>query len=139
LVTFASIETSTPAVLFVGTAVAGLGFGSAFVGAYRATVAQAASDERAGLITAIYIVSYLATGIPAVIGGIATSHFGLHTTALVYSVAVALLAAAGVSLLIHQMTRRRARTVSRHPDVPPGPGTVPPCAPIEPRLGEASA
>ncbi len=139
LVTFASIETGTPPLLFVGTAIAGLGFGSAFVGAYRTTVAQAASDERAGLITAIYIVSYLATGIPAVIGGIATSHFGLHKTALVYSVAVAVLAAAGVSLLIHQMTRRRARRVRRHPDVPLGPGTVPPCPPIRPRLGEASA
>ena len=68
LVTFASIETGTPAVLFVGTAIAGLGFGPAFMGAYRATVALAPSDDRAGLITAIYIVSYLATGIPAVIG-----------------------------------------------------------------------
>ena len=139
LVTFASIETGTPAVLFVGTAVAGLGFGSAFVGAYRATVARAASDDRAGLITAIYIVSYLATGIPAVIGGIATSHFGLHKTALVYSVAVAVLAAAAVSLLIRQMASGRARRVTRHPDMPPGPGTVPPCPPPSPRLGEASA
>ena len=120
LVTFASLETSTPALLFVGTAVAGLGFGSAFVGAYRATVARAASDERPGLITAIYIVSYLATGIPAVIGGIATSHFGLHRTALVYSVAVAVLAAAAVSLLIRQMASGRTRRVTHHPDGPPG-------------------
>ena len=139
LLTFASIETSTPAVLFVGTAVAGLGFGSAFVGAYRATVATAASDERAGLITAIYIVSYLATGIPAVIGGLATSHFGLHKTALVYDMAVAVLAAAAVSLLIRQMASGRAPRVTHHPDVPPGPGTVPPCPPTSPRLGEASA
>jgi hypothetical protein len=48
VVTFASIETGAPAVLFVGTAAAGLDFGSAFVGAYRATVAGAASDDRAG-------------------------------------------------------------------------------------------
>ena len=139
LLTFASIETGTPAVLFLGTAVAGLGFGSAFLGAYRATVARAASDERAGLITAIYIVSYLATGIPAVIGGIATSHFGLHKTALVYSVAVAVLAAAAVSLLIRQMASGMTRPVTQHPDGPPGPGTVPPCPPIRPGLGEASA
>ena len=66
------------------TAIAGLGFGPAFMGAYRATVAAATSHDRAGLITAIYIVSYLATGIPAVLAGIATSHYGLHKTALVY-------------------------------------------------------
>jgi MFS family permease len=77
VVTFASIDTGVPAVLFVGTAVAGLGFGSAFVGAYRATVAEAASDDRAGMITAIYIVSYLATGIRAVIGAAASRH---HTS-----------------------------------------------------------
>ena len=137
--TFASIATGAAAVLFVGTAVAGLGFGSAFVGAYRSTVAAAASDERAGLITAIYIVSYLATGIPAVIAGIATSHFGLHKTALVYSVAVAVLAAAAVSLLIRQTTRGTARRATDHPEALPGPSTVPPCPPISRRLGEASA
>jgi hypothetical protein len=107
-VTFASIETGTSAILFGGTAIAGLGFGSAFMGAYRATVALAPSDDRAGLITAIYIVSYLATGIPAVIGGIATSHYGLHSTALVYSVAVAVLAAAAVGLLVCRMGTGRA-------------------------------
>ena len=37
---------------------------------YRATVTAATSDDRAGLITAIYIVSYLATGIPAVLAGV---------------------------------------------------------------------
>ena len=98
LVTFASIETGTAAALFVGTAIAGLGFGPAFMGAYRATVAAATSYDRAGLITAIYIVSYLATGIPAVLAGIATSHYGLHMTALVYSVAVAVLAAVAGNL-----------------------------------------
>src|SRR5215213_133511 len=39
LVTFAAIETTTSAVLLLGTAVAGLGFGPAFMGAYRSLVA----------------------------------------------------------------------------------------------------
>src|SRR3954447_23785926 len=140
LMTFASIETGTSAVLFVGTAIAGLGFGPAFMGAYRVTVAAAASLDRTGLITAIYIVSYLATGIPAVLAGIATSHYGLRTTALVYSVTVAVLAAVAVSrLLARQTAPRRAERGTRHPDAPPGPGTVPPCAPLRPRPGQANA
>jgi hypothetical protein len=71
LVTFAAIETSTPWVLFLGTAIAGLGFGPGFLGAYRATatVPPVTPGQRAGLITAIYIVSYVATAGPAVIGG----------------------------------------------------------------------
>src|SRR3954470_15454547 len=130
LVMLASIETGISSVLFVGTAIAGLGFGPAFVGAYRATVAAATSHDRTGLITAIYIVSYLATGIPALLAGIASSHYGLRKTALVYSVAVAALAAVAVSRLVARQTAPgRAERGSRHADAPPGPGTVPPCAP----------
>jgi predicted MFS family arabinose efflux permease len=139
LVTFAAIETGIAAVLFVGAGLAGLGLGSAFLGAYRSTVALAPADDRAGLITAIYIVGYLSTGIPAVIGGIATSNYGLHETALVYSVAVAALAATAVALLAHRMTTDRAMRGTYEADAPPGPGTVPPCPPIRARLDEARA
>jgi predicted MFS family arabinose efflux permease len=130
VVTFSSIHTGTPAVFFVGTAVAGLGFGPAFMGAYRVVVALAVPSDRAGLITAVYIVSYLATGIPAVIGGIATSRYGLSETALVYLLVVAALAAVAVILLISRI-RGAERAVRRTncPDPPPGPGTVPPCPP----------
>jgi predicted MFS family arabinose efflux permease len=138
-VTFVSIQTGTSAVLFVGTAIAGLGFGPAFMGAYRTTVAAATSDDRSGLITAIYIVSYLATGIPAMLAGIATSHYGLRKTALVYLVAVAVLAAVAVSrLLARQTALGRAEHGARHADTPPGPGTVPPCAPLRPRPRQAN-
>ena len=129
LLTAVSIAAGSPAVLFAGTAAAGLGFGPGFVGAYRATVALAPSGDRAELITAIYIVSYLASGIPVVIGGFATTHYGLHTTALIYSLGVAALAAAAVGLLIRR-TGAAADRGTGHPQVPPGPGTVPPCAPI---------
>jgi MFS family permease len=133
LVTFASILTGTPAVLFVGTALAGLGFGPAFMGAYRSAVALAPPQDRAGLITTIYIVSYVATGVPAVIGGIATSSYGLHDTALVYSLVVAGLVAAAVFLLFRQLAAARTTEhVPFFPDAPPGPGTVPPCPPCSP-------
>src|SRR5260370_5713398 len=64
------------------------------LGAYRVIMARAVSSDRAGLIEAISTVNYLAFGLPAVIAGMATQHFGLHATALVYSVVIALLAAA---------------------------------------------
>jgi hypothetical protein len=131
VVTAISIQAGSPAVLFAGTAVAGLGFGSAFNGAYRASVALAPAGGRAGLITAIYIVSYAASSVPVVIGGVATSRYGLHRTALVYSIAVAALAAAAAGLLIRQMSAAgRAVQPAAQPQPPPGPATVPPCAPI---------
>jgi predicted MFS family arabinose efflux permease len=130
VVTFSAIDTGTPVAFFVGTAVAGLGFGPAFTGAYKVVVASAVPSDRAGLITAVYIVSYLATGIPAVIGGIATSRYGLSETALVYSLVVAALAAVAVILLIIRLRgAERAARRTDCPDPPPGPGTVPPCPP----------
>jgi hypothetical protein len=140
LVTFASIQTGTPVALFIGTMVAGLGLGPAFTGAYRSTIVLAPSDDRVGLIAAIYIVSYLATGIPTVIGGIATSHYGLHSTALVYLAVVAGLALVAVGLLIRRRMATGAATRGiDHPDAPPGPGTVPPCPPVKLRPADANA
>jgi MFS family permease len=139
LVTLASVQTGTPAVLFVGTMVAGLGLGPAFTGAYRSTIALAPPEDRAGLIAAIYIVSYLATGIPTVIAGVATTHYGLHSTARVYLAIVAGLAVVAVGLLIRRTaTETRTRLID-HPDAPPGPGTVPPCPPATPRPVGAKA
>jgi len=128
VVTVAAIVASTPALLLLGTVLAGLGFGPANLGGYRVIMARAAASNRAGLIAAISIVNYLAFGLPALIAGIATSHFGLHHTALVYSVVIALLAvAAAGGLLFEGSARTRApRAIPPAPELPPGPCTVPP-------------
>src|SRR5690606_37748802 len=54
--------------LYMGAvAVAGLGYGAAFTGVLRTVPAHAHVHERAGLFAAIYTVSYLAFGLPAVV------------------------------------------------------------------------
>jgi MFS family permease len=129
MVTAAAIVARTPALLLLGTVLAGLGFGPANLGGYRVIMARAATGNRAGLIAAISIVNYLAFGLPALIAGVATSHFGLHDTAVVYSVAIALLAAAAAGgVLFEGSDRTRApRAAESPPELPPGPCTVPPC------------
>src|SRR5580704_1646704 len=103
-VTFAAIATTTAAAFLAGTAVAGAGTGLALLGVNRTLIALAAPGQRAGLITAIFIISFLGLSIPALIAGVATAHFGLHRTALAYCVAMAALVAAAVVSL---MLRRR--------------------------------
>jgi MFS family permease len=71
--TAAAIATGTPWLLFVGTAVAGVGFGPAFSGAYRTVIASAPEPDRGALIAAAYTVSYAAFGIPALLAGIAVA------------------------------------------------------------------
>ena len=128
VVTIAAVVTGTPALLLLGTVLAGLGFGPGNLGAYRMIMARAAPGNRAGLIAAVSTVNYLAFGLPALIAGIATSHFGLHDTALAYSVVIALLAAtAAGGFLFEDNARTRApRAVAPRPELPPGPCTEPP-------------
>ena len=56
--------------------------------------ALAPPEQRAGVVAAIFTLSYLAFSVPVVIAGLATTHFGLHRTALVYCGTLAVMAAA---------------------------------------------
>jgi MFS family permease len=115
--------------LLVGTVLAGLGFGPGNVGAYRVIMARAAASSRAELIAAVSIVNYLAFGLPALLAGVATSHFGLHDTALVYCAGIALLAAAAAGGVLFESRSRTSapQAAAPPPELPPGPCTVPPC------------
>jgi hypothetical protein len=103
-VTFGAIATTTTAAFLTGAAVAGAGFGLAFQGAFRMVTALATAGQRAGLVTAIFAVGYLAFSVPALIAGVAATKFGLHGTALVYSASVAVLVVTAAGILL---ARRR--------------------------------
>ncbi len=97
LVLLALHERST--VLFLlGTGIAGLGFGPAFAGAFRAITNRAPIDQRAELVAAVYVASYLAYSLPALAAGIAVTRFGLHDTADVYGAALVALALLALGL-----------------------------------------
>ena len=109
VVTLAAIELTSAAAFLAGTAVAGAGFGTAMLGAFRTVTARAAAGQRAGLVAAYFIASYLAFSVPVVAAGIATTHFGLHRTALVYCAAIAALAAVAAAGLLFRARRGRVR------------------------------
>jgi predicted MFS family arabinose efflux permease len=105
--TFGAIATGAAAAFLAGTAVAGVGFGLAFLGAFEMVTALAPPAERAGMVAAIFIVNFLAFSIPAVIAGWAVTRYGLHRTALVYcAVVAALAAAAAASVMVRSQARR---------------------------------
>jgi MFS family permease len=82
----------SPAVFFIGTSVAGIGFGAGFQGAIRGIATHAAPNERAGALSIAFVVSYLAMGVPAVIAGYFVTRQGdILATAREFGVAVILL------------------------------------------------
>jgi MFS family permease len=126
-VTLVALQTESIALFLGGTVLAGLGFGPAFSGGFRSLTARAPASQRAGLIAAIYVVSYLAFSLPAIVAGVAVTHVGLRTTAVVYAVAVVVLAAVAVVTYALEVGRTtRGAAAVREADVPPCPcpGTV---------------
>jgi len=93
-VTVAAVSVGSAALFFAGSAIAGAGFGSGFQGGIRTVVPLAAPHERAGLVSVLYLVSYLGLGVPAVLAGFGVVHGGgLIITTRYYGAAVIALAA----------------------------------------------
>ncbi len=93
-----AIATSSFVVFVLASVVAGSGFGSAFLGALRSVTQLAEPHERAALLSAVYVVSYLALSIPAFVAGLLITHIGLRDTSLSYGAVVALVALVAVGL-----------------------------------------
>jgi hypothetical protein len=97
-VTLAGIDSASLSAFFVGTVVAGFGFGASFLGAFRTVMVAVTPDQRAATLSAILIVSYTAFSVPAVMAGFAASRYGLRDTALGYGAAVIAVSLAAVSI-----------------------------------------
>jgi predicted MFS family arabinose efflux permease len=92
-----ALATTSLTVFVVAAVLAGTGFGPAFLGSFRTVSQLAEPHERAALISAIYVVSYLAFSIPALVAGLLITDEGLRDTALGYALVVTLVAAATVA------------------------------------------
>lgn len=80
----------------LGTLVTGVGFGSGFLGATRSLLPLAEADQRAGLLAAFYVLSYLAFCLPALAVSTLVPRLGLAGAAQLYLAGVILLASLGV-------------------------------------------
>jgi MFS family permease len=89
-----AIWVDSPLTFFAGTIVAGIGFGAGFQGGIRLVAPLAHLHQRAGLLSVLYVVSYLGMGIPAIAAGVAVVHGGgLVATSYEYGLAIIVLAA----------------------------------------------
>lgn len=113
--TLAALSARSEALFFLGTAVAGVGFGSGFQGGIRTVVPQAAPHERAGVLSLLFTVSYLGLGVPAVGAGLLVVHgAGLLGAARYYGLALIVFAALALTGLI-RVRRDRGRQQSSRP------------------------
>jgi uncharacterized protein (DUF427 family)/predicted MFS family arabinose efflux permease len=108
-VVLVAVHTGGSLAFFLGTAIAGFGFGSGFQGGIRTVVPLAAAHERAGVLSLLFIVSYLGMGGPAVLAGYLVVHgSGLTTTATEYGIFVMVLAVLALAGLLRRPRRPRS-------------------------------
>ncbi|MFC7492333.1 MULTISPECIES: MFS transporter [unclassified Knoellia] len=74
--------------------VAGSGFGTSFLGIMRSITPTVGPEQRGELFASVFVVSYLAFGLPAVAAGFAAPRLGLETTATIYGLVVVVLSGA---------------------------------------------
>ncbi len=115
-VTILALSLGSAAVFFTGSVIAGAGFGSGFQGGIRLVVPLAAAHERAGLVSLLYVVSYLGLGVPAVLAGFGIVHGGgLIGTTRYYGEAVIALAALALVGLLRNRPGRAAEPAAALP------------------------
>jgi MFS family permease len=100
-ITLVGVALTSGVVFFIGSAVGGVGFGAGFQGAIRTVLPLAAPHERSGVLSTIWVVSYLALGLPAIVAGFLVVHGGgFLATTWEYGIAVMVLAAVALAGLI---------------------------------------
>jgi len=81
---------------------------SGFLGAVRSIVHLVTPTERAGLMAAYYVESYLANSLPTILAGYMAQRLGLVTVANLYGGGIVLLALTGLALaFMHFYQARR--------------------------------
>ncbi|ONH50128.1 Major Facilitator Superfamily protein [Pseudomonas cedrina] len=106
-----AVHSASLPLFFVATLIAGSGFGAGFLGALRSVVPLALPHERAGLMSAFYVLSYLAFCLPSLLAGNLIRSFGLIATTDGYgAVLIVLSVGALIGLLLQDSARARATT-----------------------------
>ena len=105
LLTLSGPQLHSLSALFAGTTLAGAGFGAVSQGALLLLLPPAAPGERAGTLSAYYVLSYLAMSMPAVLAGVLTNLYGLGTAVTLYAATVILLTLAGLVRAMRQRPR----------------------------------
>ncbi|WP_434560157.1 MFS transporter [Pseudomonas sp. R1-6] len=100
-----AVHAASLPLFFIGTLVTGSGFGAGFIGALRSIMPLALPHERAGLMSAFYVLSYLAFSLPSLLAGNLTRIFGLIPTTDGYGAVLIVMAAGALVGLLREPAR----------------------------------
>ena len=105
IISLAGVLTSLLPLYIIGSIIAGSGFAGTFLGALDSISDQTPPHQRGQVFSAVFITSYIAFSVPAVIAGLVVSHIGLQETVVCYVAYVLVVTVLGAG--VTAWTRRR--------------------------------
>ena len=98
-ITLAGVQLHSIAAFFIGSIIAGLGFGAAFNGTLRSLVPLAEAHERAGMMSTFFALSYLAFSVPAIAAGLLAGRIGLQAASVGYGLLLGALGCVALAMM----------------------------------------
>lgn len=96
--TLTAMHAHSAAGMTASAMIAGVGFGSTYLGGLKALMPLSTPQDRAGLLSAYLVVCYTAFAAPAIAASLLASHIGLVATADVYGAVLLMLASSSLVL-----------------------------------------
>jgi predicted MFS family arabinose efflux permease len=103
--TVGALFTGSLGLFFLAAVVSGFGFGAAFLGAMATVTRGVPAGERAGLLSAVFVVGYVAFSVPAIVAGVSAGSLGLARTTEIYGAVVIVLALSAAGALVLRSRR----------------------------------
>lgn len=108
-----AVESENIVIYFIASIIGGVGLGGGFQGGLRSIVEKVPALQRGGTLSSVYLVSYLAFGLPTLIGGLLVPNLGLKQVTYGYAGFVVILSL--VALVLILATSRPQKTPSSTP------------------------
>ncbi|WP_433675045.1 MFS transporter [Microbacterium gorillae] len=102
LLSLIALRSGSLAFYLVAAGVTGMGFGTAFAGVVASLAPKIPADARADTFAVIYLLAYLAFGVPAVIAGMLVGVVGLDAVCVGYGIVVITLAATAFTMRLRR-------------------------------------
>ncbi|MFT4126554.1 MAG: MFS transporter [Gordonia sp. (in: high G+C Gram-positive bacteria)] len=112
LISLAGVLTETLPLYLAGSVIAGSGFAATFLGGLDKVSDAAPAPQRGEVFSAVFIVSYVAFSVPAVVAGLIVSHAGLQPTTVGYVIYVLVATLVGAALMLRGRRAEKLSTTS---------------------------
>ncbi|KAF0971101.1 MFS transporter [Gordonia sp. YY1] len=121
LISLSGVLTEALPLYILGSIVAGSGWAATFLSAMDNITAATPPAQRGQVFSSVFVASYLAFSVPAVIAGVVVSHIGLRATIIGYVgyVLVVALFGAVLALLMRRAATRADRAIATIGDAGP--------------------